>query len=144
MTRPHPTTRRRRAARRVAAAASPAISLVALAVSAAAVSVLLAAPAAADPAASADPVGLAGSVLAAPQPTELNQVLDRLTGWLVGLLAALATMFATIGGLLYLTAGGDFHQIEKAKGALKSAAVGYALAALAPILVDALQSIVGG
>jgi len=56
----------------------------------------------------------------------------------------LATLFLTYGGVLYLTAGGDPGTVEKAKNALKSAAFGYALAALAPLLVSALQSIVGG
>jgi hypothetical protein len=76
--------------------------------------------------------------------TSLNAVIDSLRNWLVGLLAALATLFLTIGGLRYLTAGGDPMQVERAKTALKSAAVGYALAALAPLLVGILSSVVGG
>ena len=43
-----------------------------------------------------------------------------------------------------LTAGGDPLQVEKAKTALKSAAIGYALAALAPLIVSILASVVGG
>ena len=64
--------------------------------------------------------------------------------WIVGILAGVATLFLTIGGLRYLTAGGDPGQVEKAKTALKSAAIGYALAILAPLLVSILASIVGG
>lgn len=41
-----------------------------------------------------------------------------------------------------MTAGGDPGQIERAKTALKSAAIGYALAALAPVLVEILRSVV--
>lgn len=74
----------------------------------------------------------------------LNGVIDNLRNWLVGLLAAVATLFLTIGGLRYLTAGGDPGQVEKAKTALKSAAIGYALAALAPLIVSILASLVGG
>lgn len=77
-------------------------------------------------------------------PASLPAVIDSLTAWLVGLLAALATLFLTIGGLRYLTAGGDPMQVERAKTALKSAAIGYALAALAPLLVKILASVVGG
>jgi hypothetical protein len=40
-------------------------------------------------------------------------------------------------------AGGNEGEVMKAKGALKSAAYGYALAALAPVLVDVLKSMVG-
>lgn len=80
---------------------------------------------------------------AAPGPS-LNDVINGLRTWLVGLLVALATLFLTIGGLRYLTAAGDPGQIERAKMTLKSAAAGYALAALAPLLVEILRSIVGG
>ena len=74
----------------------------------------------------------------------LSGVIDNLRNWLVGILAGVATLFLTIGGLRYLTAGGDPGQVEKAKVALKSAAIGYALAILAPLLVSILASIVGG
>ena len=73
----------------------------------------------------------------------LSDVIDGLRAWLVGLLAGLATLFLTIGGIRYLTAGGDPAQIERAKSALRSAALGYVLAILAPVLVGVLQSIVG-
>ncbi|MGH9076443.1 MAG: pilin [Acidimicrobiales bacterium] len=73
--------------------------------------------------------------------TSLNSVIDNLRNWLVGILAAVATLFLTVGGLRYLTAGGDPGQVEKAKTALKSAAIGYALAALAPLLVSILASL---
>ena len=73
--------------------------------------------------------------------TSLTSVIDNLRNWLVGILAAVATLFLTVGGLRYLMAGGDPGQVEKAKTALKSAAVGYALAALAPLLVSILASL---
>ena len=73
----------------------------------------------------------------------LDQVIGNIRTWLVGLLAALATTFLTIGGVRYLIAGGDPGDVEKAKGALRSAAVGYGLAILAPGLVTILQQIVG-
>lgn len=81
-----------------------------------------------------------GVVLAA---ATLPQVISNLRDWIVGILAAVATLFLTIGGLRYVMAGGDPAEVEKAKGALKSAAVGYALAVLAPALVSVLQHIVG-
>ena len=87
----------------------------------------------------------AGPAFAAPPPggPTLNSVIDNLRTWLVGLLAAAATLFLTVGGLRYLAAGGDPAQVEKAKVALKSAAVGYALAILAPLLVSIIASVVG-
>jgi len=73
----------------------------------------------------------------------LPQVMDNVRNWIIGLLSGLATLFVTIGGLRYLMAGGNEGEVMKAKGALKSAAYGYALAALAPVLVDILKSMVG-
>lgn len=71
-------------------------------------------------------------------------VMSNLQNWILGLLAGLATLFLTFGGVRYLMAGGDPGEIEAAKRALKAAAIGYALAILAPVLVTVLQGIVGG
>jgi Type IV secretion system pilin len=80
---------------------------------------------------------------AAPDTSGLTKVIDNLIVWIGGILAAMATLFLTIGGIRYLTAGGDPAEVEKAKSALKSALIGYALAVLAPVLLTALQSILG-
>jgi hypothetical protein len=53
-------------------------------------------------------------------------------------------LFLTLGGLRYLMAGGDPAQVEKAKTALRLAAIGYGLAILAPVIVTILKSLVGG
>lgn len=90
-------------------------------------------------AAFADPGG-AGHVVAAP--ASLAEVISRLRTLIVGLLVALATLYATIGGVRYVSAGGDPGQVAKAREAFKNAAYGYALAALAPLLVGVLQQIV--
>lgn len=81
-------------------------------------------------------------VLGAP-PQDLNTVIDNLRNVIVGLLAGLATLFLTIGGVLYLFAAGDPEQVSKAKNALKSAAIGYGIAVLAPLLVTLLKKVVG-
>jgi choline-glycine betaine transporter len=75
--------------------------------------------------------------------TSLNQVIENLRNWLIGLLVALATLLLTVGGVRYLLAAGDPGALEKAKGTIKAALAGYALAALAPVLVTVLQHIVG-
>jgi hypothetical protein len=74
----------------------------------------------------------------------IAQVISNLTAWIVGILAGVATLFLTVGGLRYLMAGGDPGEVEKAKTALKSAAIGYGLAILAPVIVTVLKSLVGG
>jgi hypothetical protein len=72
------------------------------------------------------------SVLAADS---IEAVANNIRAWLVGILVAVASLFLTVGGLRYLAANGDPGEVEKAKLALRSAALGYALALLAPLFV---------
>ncbi|GGO99342.1 pilin [Wenjunlia tyrosinilytica] len=74
---------------------------------------------------------------------DIPTVVTNLRNWIVGILAGLATLFLTFGGLRYLMAGGDPGEVESAKRALKAAAIGYGLAILAPVIVTVLQGIVG-
>lgn len=74
----------------------------------------------------------------------VDQVLSNIRSWIMGILAGVALVFLTIGGLRYLMASGDPGEIEKAKGAFKAAGIGFGLAALAPIVVEILKTIVGG
>ena len=74
-----------------------------------------------------------GPVLAADS---VEGVVNNIRTWLVALLAAVATLFLTIGGLRLMWANGDPGEAEKGKAALKSAAVGYALALLSPLIVS--------
>ena len=86
---------------------------------------------------------LATPALAQAADPTLSGVIDRIRNLLVGLLAGLATLFLTVGGVRYVMAGGDPGEVEKAKGAFKSAGIGYALAALAPIVVAIIKGILG-
>ena len=83
------------------------------------------------------------AVLADAATDRLNSILSNATGWLVGILAAVATLFLTVGGVRYVMAGGDPGEVEKAKGSFKSAGLGYALAGLAPLVVEILKGILG-
>lgn len=74
---------------------------------------------------------------------DLNQVINNLQVWLTGLLAALATLFLLIGGVRYLFASGDPGSLERAKGSIRAALVGYALALLAPVLAALVRRLVG-
>ncbi|WP_063719985.1 pilin, partial [Nocardia takedensis] len=80
-------------------------------------------------------VVVAGAASAAPAPGTvlavagtLDQVLDNLRNWLIGILAALATVCLTVAGARYLIGAGDPAEMEKAKSALRAACLGYALA----------------
>ena len=86
-------------------------------------------------------VAKAGTGLAAA--ASLDEVITNLRNVIVGLLVGLATLFATIGGVRYMLAGGDPGEVEAAKKTLRYAAIGYSVAVLAPLLVKILQGIVG-
>ena len=73
----------------------------------------------------------------------VDQVLTNIRNWIMGILASLATVFVSVGGVRYVIAGGDPSEVEKAKTAFRAAGIGYAMAALAPLVVTVLQGIVG-
>jgi hypothetical protein len=89
-------------------------------------------------------VALAVCPAAVAAASDLNQVIDNLRVWITGLLAALATLLLMIGGVRYLLAGGDPGAHERAKGSIRGALIGYALALLAPVLTTIVQHLVGG
>ena len=102
---------------------------------AAIVLLLLGVDAPASAAVAADPVPLAVA--------DLPTVINNMTVWITGIIAAVATLFLTIGGTRYLMAGGDPSEVERAKGSLKSAGIGYGLALLAPVILTILKNILG-
>ncbi|WP_409490678.1 pilin [Amycolatopsis sp. cmx-11-12] len=73
----------------------------------------------------------------------VTDVLNNVRNWIMGILAGLATVFLSIGGVRYVVGGGDPGEVEKAKTAFKSAGWGYGLAVLAPLVVEILKGIVG-
>jgi hypothetical protein len=74
----------------------------------------------------------------------IKEVIDGIRLWIMGLLVAVATLFLVVAGLRYTAAGGDPAQVEQAKANFRSALVGYALAVLAPVILQVLQGILGG
>lgn len=84
--------------------------------------------------------------LLAPFPADaaaadLTSVIESIRNWVAGVLAALATLFLTVGGVRYVIAGGNPRAIEEGKAAIRSALIGYALAALAPMFVEILGKV---
>lgn len=77
------------------------------------------------------------------QAASLETVLDNIRNFLMGILALLATVLLTVGGVRYVIAAGDPSEVDKAKQAFKNAVLGYALAVLAPLVVQILRGIVG-
>jgi intracellular septation protein A len=60
-----------------------------------------------------------------------TQIINRVANFITSFIAILAIIFLVYGGLLYVTAGGDESQIEKAKTTITYAIWGLFLAGLA-------------
>ncbi|MGW4213457.1 pilin [Lentzea sp. NPDC004789] len=88
-------------------------------------------------------VARAQSVQVVALAQTLDEVLTNIRNWLMGILAALATVFFTVGGVRRIFGAGDPGEQEKSKDCFKAAAWGYGLAALAPLIVTVLKGIVG-
>lgn len=74
---------------------------------------------------------------------DLQTVLGNLRLWVAGVLATLATVFLSVGGLMYLTAAGNPRRVEQAKEAIRSAMIGYVFAGLAPLIMTIIKQITG-
>ncbi|MEV8504525.1 pilin [Actinoplanes sp. NPDC051475] len=99
----------------------------------------------AEPAAGPSPdIVLAAREAVLAAPNDLPTVVGNLRGWLMSILAAIATLFLVLAGVYWTSAGGDTTQVEKAKTCFRNALIGYGLAVLAPVLLTVLQGIVGG
>jgi hypothetical protein len=68
-----------------------------------------------------------------PTVTSLDQVVNNIRLWLLGILAAYATFCLVVAFFRYTS--GEADEVAKAKVGFRSAAIGYAGAILAPLLV---------
>jgi hypothetical protein len=80
---------------------------------------------------------------AAATSLSLAQVLTNIRGWVMGMLASVAVLVWTVAGFRYLWSNGNPEEIAKAKAGFRSGAYGFALAALAPALVEVLKQVCG-
>ncbi|MCX2948958.1 MULTISPECIES: pilin [Lentzea] len=73
----------------------------------------------------------------------LDEVLNNIRNWIIGIAAAIATVCFSIGGLRLLINGSEPGEVDKAKASFKAGGVGFAIAMLAPLLVAILKTLVG-
>ncbi|MDX8143311.1 pilin [Lentzea sp. BCCO 10_0061] len=73
----------------------------------------------------------------------VDQVLTNIRNWIMGILAALATVFLSIAFVRRMTGAGDPGEIEKAKTAFRSACWGYLGALSTPLVIEVLKGFVG-
>nr|WP_221378383.1 pilin [Actinoplanes polyasparticus] len=73
----------------------------------------------------------AGTVVLAAE--SINQVVNNIRIWLMGILAGWATLCLTVAFLRYTS--GEADEVERGKRGFRSAAIGYAGALLSPLIV---------
>lgn len=84
-----------------------------------------------------------GSATGLPE-TEIGKVVINIMYWLLGMLGLLAMIMFTVAGIQYLTAGGDEKNTEHAKGNIRYAVMGVAVALLGYTIMYTIQQIVDG
>ncbi|MCH7229914.1 pilin [Glycomyces sp. L485] len=84
----------------------------------------------------------AAPALAQTTTETVTSMLNRIRNWIMGLAGLFAVIMATIAGIRYM-ASSDPAQTEKAKSALRAAAVGLGLVLFAPVLIEILEYMVG-
>ncbi|GAB3710607.1 pilin [Nocardiopsis oceani] len=87
-------------------------------------------------------VGGASAAFADPASlhfSELADVIRRLTRLGQMLAVSVSSFFVVVAGLRWIMAGGDPGEIDKAKNALKGAAIGYLVAMVGEVILIALD-----
>ena len=103
--------------------------------------------------------GLAASIAAAPmavlaqfQPPagtglpagSIVGIITSVMNWLLIIVGILGVIGFVIAGIIYLTAAGDEEQIEKGKKAMIYSIVGVIVALIGVVIIQAVQSMLGG
>jgi hypothetical protein len=74
-------------------------------------------------------------------PQNINQLIDNITNWILGISGSIAVLFIIIAGLRYITAHGDSKQAEAAKVTLRNAIVGLVIIVLAYVIVTIILKV---
>lgn len=76
------------------------------------------------------------------EKTTIEKVLTNIMNWIIGITGVIAAIFLIIGGILYMTAGGDPNKIGAAKTTLTSAIIGVVIILLTFIIITLIRTIV--
>jgi hypothetical protein len=73
----------------------------------------------------------------------ITDILNRLRDMLMLVIGSLSLVMLTVGGIRYVTAGGDKDGVNGAKQTVKHALLGLAVAIAAPVLIQIIKTILG-
>ena len=71
------------------------------------------------------------------------EILNRVRDMLMLVIGSLSLVMLTVGGIRYVTAGGDKDGVNGAKQTVKHALLGLGVAILAPVLIQVIKTILG-
>lgn len=74
----------------------------------------------------------------------LKDIINGITVWLLGIAAALAILFIVVGGIYYVTAGGDERRMETAKTTITYSILGIFIIGIAYAIVVLINNVIGG
>ena len=74
----------------------------------------------------------------------VQELVDSLLNNLMGIIAFIAVIFIIIGGIMYMSSGGNETMITRAKKTIAGAVIGLAIAIASPTFLKEIQSILGG
>jgi hypothetical protein len=70
-------------------------------------------------------------------------ILNRVRDMLMLVIGSLSLVMLTVGGIRYVTAGGDKDGVNGAKQTVKHALLGLGVAILAPVLIQIIKTVLG-
>ena len=73
----------------------------------------------------------------------INDILNRLRDTLMLVVGSLSLVMLTVGGVRYVISGGNPEGVNAAKGTVKHALLGIAVAILAPVFIQIIKTILG-
>lgn len=85
----------------------------------------------------------AATISTLPSTTSLDDVIQDITTWILGLAGAVAVLFLIIGGVQYVISAGNPTSAEKAKKTIIFALIGIVIIAASALLVNVVLDLIG-
>ncbi len=75
--------------------------------------------------------------------TNIATLMGKVANWATGLLIALSTLFIIFAAFLYVTAGADPGNVDKAKTIIMYAVIGIVVALLSQVVAGVVKAVIG-
>ncbi len=75
--------------------------------------------------------------------TPIAGLMTKVANWATGLLIALSTLFIIFAAFLYVTAGADPGNVDKAKTIIMYAVIGIVVALLSQVVAGVVKAVIG-